>query len=132
MNNRFKLTPSSEHPGWWVLADTENNIVIRWQEHHFNDTQKVSVLNDTEITDHTATELARILREMGDYIARHHGGIAFDTPFGLEYSEDEQELYLCRYKHPRWRMQIQEEQVWNIDLANSLKKAAEFLIKKHK
>lgn len=31
-----------------------------------------------------------------------------------------------------WRMQIQEEQVGNIDLANSLKKAAEFLIKKHK
>lgn len=75
--NRFKLTPSSDHPGWWVLADTENKIVIRWEEHRFNDTQKVSVLDDAEITEHTAADLARIMQEMGDYIARHHIGIAF-------------------------------------------------------
>lgn len=128
--SRFSLAPSSEHPDWWVLADTENNIVIRWQEHRFNDTQKVSVLNDTEITEHTATDLARIMREMGDYIARHHGGIAFDTPFGFEYSEDDTELYLCRYKSPRWRMKLQDAQTTNnAQLATSLRKAAEFLTK---
>lgn len=75
--NRFKLTPSSDHPGWWVLADTENNIVVRWEEHRFNDTQIVSVLDDMEITNHTAADLARIMQEMGDYIARHHIDIAF-------------------------------------------------------
>lgn len=130
MSNRFSLTPSSEHPDWWVLADTENNIVIRWQEHHFNDTQKISVLNDTEITEHTANDLACILREMGDYIARHHGGIAFNAPFGFEYSEDDTELFLCRYKSPRWRMKLQDTQTTNnAQLATSLRKAAEFLTK---
>lgn len=128
MSKKYNLTPSSEHPDWWVLADTENNIVIRWQKHHFNDTQKVSVLNDKEIT---ATDLARIMREMGDYIARHHGGIAFNAPFGFEYSEDDTELYLCRYKSPRWRMKLQEDDVNAVKMANSLRKAAEFLIKKY-
>lgn len=131
MSNRFRLTQSTEHPDWWVLADTKNNIVIRWQEHHFNDTQKVSVLDDTEITEHTANDLARIMREMGDYVARHHGGIAFDTPFGFEYSEDDTELFFCRYKSPRWRMQIQENEIGIRALTNSLRKAAEFLTKKY-
>lgn len=130
MNSRFNLTPSSEHHDWWVLADTENNIVIRWEEHRFNDTQKVSVLDDREITEHTATDLARIMQEMGDYIARHHGGIAFDAPFGFEYSEDDTELYLCRYKSPRWRMLIQEDIIDTKMLADSLRKSAEFLTKK--
>lgn len=131
MSNRFRLTQSSEHPDWWVLADTENNIVIRWQEHHFNDTQKVSVLNDTEITEHTANDLARIMREMGDYVARHHGGIAFDIPFGFEYSEDDTELFFCRYKSPRWRMHIQENEIGIRALTNSLRKATEFLTKRY-
>lgn len=60
-----------------MLADTENNIVVRWEEHRFNDTQIVSVLDDMEITNHTAADLARIMQEMGDYIARHHIDIAF-------------------------------------------------------
>ncbi|MDO5525668.1 MAG: DNA breaking-rejoining protein [Prevotella sp.] len=131
MSKRFNFTPSSEHPGWWVLADTENNIVIRWQEHRFNDTQKVSVLNDTEITEHTATDLARIMREMGDYIARHHGGIAFNSPFGFEYSEDDTELFFCRYKKPKWRIKINENEIGIKQLANSLRKAAEYLIKRY-
>lgn len=128
MSNRFNVTPSSEHPGWWVLADTENNIVIRWQEHYFNDTQKVSVLNDKEIT---ATDLARIMREMGDYVARHHGGIAFDSPFGFEHSEDDTELFFCRYKAPKWRMKFDNNEIGIRQLANSLRKAAEYLIKRY-
>ncbi len=126
MNKRFNLTPSSEHPGWWVLADTENNIVIRWLEHYFNDTQKVSVLNDKEIT---ANDLARIMREMGDYIALHHGGIAFNAPFGFEYSEDDTELYFCRYKEPKWRMKLNGKEIGFRQLADSLRKAAEYLTK---
>ena len=129
--NKYKLTKSSERPGWWVLADTVNNIVIQFEEHLYNDTQKVSVLDDTEITEHTANDLARIMREMGDYVARHHGGIAFDTPFGFEYSEDDTELFFCRYKSPRWRMQIQENEIGIRALTNSLRKAAEYLNKRY-
>lgn len=77
MKNRYKLTPSGERAGWWVLADTENNIVIRFEEHKFNETQQVSVLDDSTAETKTTSELARIMREMGDYIVRHHGGIAF-------------------------------------------------------
>ena len=38
MNTRFRLEQSTEQPGWLVLTDTENLVVIRFQEHQFNDT----------------------------------------------------------------------------------------------
>lgn len=69
------------------------------------------------------------MREMGDYIARHHGGIAFNAPFGFEYSKDDTELYFCRYKDPKWRMKINENGIGVKQLANSFRKAAEYLTK---
>ena len=125
--NKYKLTKSSERPGWWVLADTVNNIVIQFEEHLYNETQKISVLDDLNVTENTAADMARVMREMGDYMVRHHIGIAMNVAYGLEYSEDDTELYLCRYKSPRWRMLIQEDEVDGMKLAVSLKKAAEFL-----
>lgn len=40
MKNRFKLEKSKEQPGWWVLTDTENLVVIKFEEHKYNETQK--------------------------------------------------------------------------------------------
>lgn len=64
----------SETPGWWVFTDTENRIVIRFLEHKFNDTQEVTVLDDCEVNPHV---LARVMREMGDWIVYHHPDIVF-------------------------------------------------------
>ena len=70
---RFKLERSKERPGWWVYTDTVNEIVIRFKEHDFNGTQEVTHLR--EMTDYMAA--ARIMREMGDWIGRHHRDIVF-------------------------------------------------------
>lgn len=126
----YNLIQNSERPGWWTLADTENNIAIRWEEHRYNDTQEAYVLDDTIPTTHTAADLARIMREMGDYVVRHHGGIAFDVTFGFEFAEDDKDLYLCRYKEPMWRMKLQSDNINSKKLADSLRKAAEFLNKR--
>jgi len=54
----------------WVLTDTENNVVITWTNKKFNDTQKVTLLDDTPTPD--PTKWARVMREIGDYLSRYH------------------------------------------------------------
>ena len=64
----------SETPGWWVLTDTENRIVVRFEEHKFNDTQEVTMLEDCTLT---ALQAARVMRELGDWVVRHHANKVF-------------------------------------------------------
>lgn len=66
---------SEEHDNHWLLVDKVNNVVITFEEHNFNDKQKVTILNDSLTSD--ATELARILREMGDFAVKHYSHIIF-------------------------------------------------------
>lgn len=42
------LQRSVERPGWWVLADRDNLIVIRFKEKQYNDTKEVVFLIDHE------------------------------------------------------------------------------------
>lgn len=67
MKNRFKLEKSKETLGWWVLTDTDNLVVIRFEEHKYNETQKVYLLKESEMISSPDIEakLARIMREMG-------------------------------------------------------------------
>lgn len=65
---RYKLT-ESETPGWWVVTDVENLVVLRFKEHEFNETQKVSILDESRIN---PMALPRIMREIGDWLAAHH------------------------------------------------------------
>ena len=64
----------SETPGWWVLTDKDNGIVIRFEEHKFNDTQQVTMLEECTLT---PTQVARVLRELGDWVVRHHADKVF-------------------------------------------------------
>ena len=54
----------SKEPGWWVVTDTENLVVLK-----FNETQMVTMLEDCHLS---ALQLARIMREMSDWVAAHH------------------------------------------------------------
>lgn len=58
----------------WVLTDTENGVVITFEQGKFNDTQKVTLL---ENTNKTAEELAKILKEMGEWAVKHHADKLF-------------------------------------------------------
>ena len=82
MKNRFKLEKSKETFGWWVLTDTDNLVVIRFEEHQYNETQKVYLLKESEMISSPDIEakLARIMREMGEYMYTHWYSIAMPTP----------------------------------------------------
>ena len=115
--NKYILQKSSTRPNGWVLTDRENGIVITFDEGLFNESQNVTPLEDVS---HTPQELARIVREMGEWVARHHGAICFKETFVFEFSEDESELHLVRTKAPRWRLVLNRGEFDNIKLATSL------------
>ena len=128
--NRFKLEPSKDLPNWWVLTDIENLIVCKFEQGKFNDTQTFSIIEEEEfVKSHDASGIARIMTEMGDYVARYHGGKAFDEVYGYEYEEGTEQLYLCRYKQPKWRIEI-TDYIGKKPFAESLKKAAEWINKR--
>lgn len=67
---RFILQPSQEQENWWVLTDTENQIVVRFENKRFNQTQQVTMLEDVETPNPLV--IARMMREIGDYLALNH------------------------------------------------------------
>lgn len=75
--NKYKLEKSKEQQGWWVVTDTINLIVVRFQEHRFNDTQKVTLLNGDNVASmDEAMARVRALREMADWMRENHYNIA--------------------------------------------------------
>jgi len=67
--DRFIVKQSDSDPRKWELYDRENEIVVVWEDRRFNDTQKVTLLNDMKVN---ALSLAAIMREIGDYLATTH------------------------------------------------------------
>lgn len=66
--NKYILQKSTQ-PNKWVLTDAENGVVLTFEQGKFNDTQKVTFL---ENSNKTANELATILREMGEWAVKYH------------------------------------------------------------
>lgn len=67
---RFILQPSQEKENWWVLTDTENQIVVCFEDKRFNQTQQVTMLEDVDTPNPLV--IARMMREIGDYLAINH------------------------------------------------------------
>ena len=130
--NRFRLEKSTEQPGWWVLTDTENLVVIRFQEHQFNDTQKVIVLDESSLLKDSdcANKLANIMSEMGDYMFTHWYSIAMPTPvFEFRQDDENDRMILIRNKFPQFTVEIQDDCDMK-QLSDALKACSEFLKKK--
>lgn len=127
--NKYILQ-SSTQPKSWVLTDTENGVVIVFEDGRFNETQKVTILEDAPKL--SPTDLAQIMHKLGKWGARHHGSKLFKNVYGFEYSEDDKHLYLYRKNPPRWRMELENGVEDTRKLASTLNKAAEFLIKRDK
>jgi len=72
MNERFKLEKSELIPNGWVCTDTVNMIVCRFEEHQFNETQKITLLEDHALSKEAAYAVATHLREMADWLAVNH------------------------------------------------------------
>lgn len=78
---RYIIQQSSEHPEYWVLTDTENGLVCRFRQNDFNATQQFTFLNDVRPD---ALEIAKIVREMGDWLVANHPEIAYEIPARIE------------------------------------------------
>ena len=72
MEQRFILQRSAT-PGWWVATDKDHNIVVQFEHMHYNDTQKVTLLDgDTFKNEKEALKVATYLREMADWLRENH------------------------------------------------------------
>nr|DAE52820.1 MAG TPA: hypothetical protein [Caudoviricetes sp.] len=68
---RFVLQPSKEMQDGWVATDTENGIVLRFENHRFNDTVRCTPLL-ADGREPTAIELATAIRELADWLRESH------------------------------------------------------------
>ena len=100
-------------PGWWVLTDVDSLVVIQFEEHRFNETQKVTILEDSKFNgspDYVSNELARVLASMGDYMYSHWYSIAMPMPtFELREDDEGERLLLIRNKFPKFTIEIQDD-----------------------
>lgn len=67
---RFTLQPSEKYNNSLVCTDTKNSIVVVFEKHKFNDTQKFTYLGSK--LNHSVTELARINSEIADWLVENH------------------------------------------------------------
>ena len=65
---RFLLQGSADRKGW-VVTDLDYGVVVTFRNHRFDTTKKITFLDDKP-ADHLV--VARILREMGDWLGENH------------------------------------------------------------
>ncbi|MCH3994841.1 MAG: hypothetical protein LKE54_07310 [Prevotella sp.] len=69
---RFLLQKGS-HPHTWVATDTVNHIVIVFDEHDYNNSQKITMLAGDLVSD--TMSVPRALQEIGDWLYQNHKDI---------------------------------------------------------
>ena len=73
---RFVLQPSKEMQDGWVATDTENGIVLRFENHKLEQTKRCTPLL-TDGREPTAIELATAIRELPDWLKEEHNDKVF-------------------------------------------------------
>lgn len=128
---RFILEKSQDLPGWWVLTDTENLVVLKFKEHEYNESQQVTFLDeDKSVIERLGAQgIAQVLREMGDYMFTHWYSIALPTPvFEFRQDDEKDRMLLIRNKFPKFTLEIQDDCDLK-QLSDALKAAGEFVTK---
>ena len=128
---RFILEKSQDLPGWWVLTDAENLVVLKFKEHEFNESQQVTFIDEDKsvIEKLGAQGIAQILREMGNYMFTHWYSIALPAPvFEFRQDDENDRMLLIRNKFPKFTLEIQDDCDLK-QLSDALKAAGEFVIK---
>ena len=69
--DRFVLQRAT-NPGWWVVGDPEGMLVIKFKEHDFNGTRKITYLKDTSSA---ASAEAGVLREIPEWLQLYHSEV---------------------------------------------------------
>lgn len=65
----YLLQPSKDL-GYWIATDTINKCVIKFKERKYNETAKITFLEDIKKMD--VLDIAAILRGLGDFLANNH------------------------------------------------------------
>lgn len=128
---RFRLEKSQDRPGWWVLTDTENLVVLKFKEHEYNESQQVTFIDEDKsvIEKLGAQGIAEVLREMGDYMFTHWYSIALPAPvFEFRQDDEKDRMLLIRNKFPKFTLEIQDDCDLK-QLSDALKAAGEFVMK---
>ena len=128
---RFILEKSQDLPGWWVLTDAENLVVLKFKEHEFNESQQVTFLDeDKSVIERLGAQgIAEVLREMGDYMFTHWYSIALPTTvFEFRQDDENDRMLLIRNKFPKFTLEIQDDCDLK-QLSDALKAAGEFVMK---
>lgn len=68
--DRFVLQRSKEDEGWWVATNRPGNIVAKFQEGLFNETVKITALEDASPLEH-----ASAIRELSEWLAYFHADL---------------------------------------------------------
>ncbi len=76
MNERFTLTKEN---GLWHVSDAASGVTITFEEQRFNDTQKITLQNDTFSSAAEAAMLATHLRVIADWLRKEHYDIAMPS-----------------------------------------------------
>lgn len=129
--SRFKLEQSQDLPGWWVLTDIDNLIVVKFKEHEFNETQRITALEESKFANNPncANELAHIMTEMGDYMFSHWYSIALPVPtFEFRQDDENDRLLLIRNIFPKFTIEIQDDCDLK-QLSDALRAGSEFTSK---
>jgi hypothetical protein len=73
MSDRFIIQRSTRQQDWWVCTDKEHNIVCRFKEHNYNDTQHFTFLDGDKFeSEQEALKCATYIREMADWLRDNH------------------------------------------------------------
>lgn len=125
---RFKLEKSKIDEDWWVITDTDNLVVIKFKEHMFDETKKVSVIDEDKLkrSGDMADVLSGIVSDIEDYMLTHYLSLAIPTP-AYEFREDDDGyIYLLHNNSPKFKVLIQEACDLS-DLSKAFKGAGDFV-----
>jgi len=70
MEDERYILQHSQKQNYWVLTDKEYGIVCIFEHKNFNENQQYTILEDLPMPD--VKELARVTREMGDWLGENH------------------------------------------------------------
>lgn len=110
---RFKLAldESRDADGKWLrVTDTLNGVSVRFEEHHFNDSQVVEYEDEERIKrlPNMPMALARIMREIGDWV--HDNCYDLAVPYESETFEEAMNgrgYALRKHTYPRFNIKIE-------------------------
>ena len=125
--SKFILKRSESTPGWWTFSCPEYGLTISFEEHRFNETQKVMLSDQSVVQELGPQGVARIMSEAGDWLATHAYSIAAPTPvFEFRRDDDADKDYILRNKFPRLKIEVREECSYK-QLADALRSAGEYV-----